>query len=172
MSSLISALGLRAASPGLNNIPNYTPAYLCFHFAWAYCALASRTMKQYYGLDHNVSPRYDLIKYGDEAVASSKITQRQLEMMRRTESASANSVENFTLFVAATGFATFSGVDRHLINRAGLVYTLARIVYGTVYVLVDHPLWSQIRGITWWIGNGSCLYLLWKASKVLNRGCN
>ena len=89
-------------------------------------------------------------------------------MLRRNESAHANSVENYALFAVAMAFATFSGVERHLVNRAGLLYTTARIAYGAVYIFIDHDLWSQIRGITWWTGNLSCLWLLYRAGAKLN----
>jgi uncharacterized MAPEG superfamily protein len=169
MASLGTTLGLRAASSA-SNMPNHAPTFLCFHFIFAYGVLSSRTLKQWYGIDHNESPRYDLAKYGDAAVKSGKITQKQLDMLRRNESAHANAVENYAFFVGAISFATFAGVEREYVNRAGLLYTVARVAYGFVYILIDHPLWSQIRGITWWIGNCSCLYLLWKASAKLNQG--
>jgi len=138
-----------------------------FHFIWAYGVLSSRTLKQIYGIDHNESPRRDLAKYGDAAVKSGKITQKQLDMLYRTEAASANSIENYTLFVASVGFATLAGVNPLWVNRAATVYTVARIAYGVVYVVIDHPRWSQIRGVTWWIGNVSCFYLLWNAWEKL-----
>jgi uncharacterized MAPEG superfamily protein len=167
MAPLGIALGLRATSSG-TLIPNYAPAFLSFHFLWAYGILSSRTLKQWYGIDHNESPRYDLDKYGNDAVRSGKITQKQLDMLRRNESAHANAVENYAFFAAAIGFASLAGVDRRLINRAGLTYTLARVAYGFVYILIEDRLWSQLRGITWWIGNSSCLYLLWQAGSKLN----
>lgn len=167
MAPLSVALGLRAAPP-TTQIPNYAPALLSFHFIWAYGVLSSRTLKQWYGIDHNESPRHDLDKYGAAAVKSGKITQKQLDMLRRNESAHANAVENYAFFVGATGFASLAGVDRTLINRAGVVYTVARVAYGFVYILIEDRSWSQLRGITWWIGNGSCLYLLWQAGKKLN----
>jgi uncharacterized MAPEG superfamily protein len=168
MSSLGVALGLQSATHNNVSIPNYAPALLGFHFIFAYGLLSSRTLKQWYGLDHNESPRYDLAKYGDAAVAAGRITQRQLDMLRRNEAAHANAVENYALLVGAVGMATFAGVDRTLINRAGLTYTVARVAYGVVYILIDHPRWSQVRGVTWWIGNASCLYLLYKAAGKLN----
>ncbi|KAF2129433.1 hypothetical protein P153DRAFT_316372 [Dothidotthia symphoricarpi CBS 119687] len=167
MAPLGIALGLRAA-PSATNIPNYAPAFLSFHFIWAYGVLSSRTLKQWYGIDHNESPRYDLDKYGNDAVKSGQITQKQLDMLRRNESAHANAVENYAFFVGAIGFASLAGVDRRLINRAGLTYTLARVAYGFVYILIEDRRWSQLRGITWWIGNCSCLYLLWEAGSKLN----
>ncbi|KAI0814104.1 hypothetical protein GGR55DRAFT_495871 [Xylaria sp. FL0064] len=167
MASFATALGLRTAGAGLSST-NWAPALLSWQFIFAYGLMSSRTLKQWYGIDHNSSPREDLAKYGDAAVRSGKITQRQLGMLKRNESAHANSVENYTLFVAAMGFATFAGVESHLINRAGLLYVIARIAYGAVYVLVDHDLWSQVRGITWWTGNLSCLWLLYRAGAKLN----
>ncbi|KAH7382656.1 hypothetical protein DE146DRAFT_669400, partial [Phaeosphaeria sp. MPI-PUGE-AT-0046c] len=169
MAPLSVALGLRATS-STTLIPNYAPALLSFHFIWAYGVLSSRTLKQWYGIDHNESPRYDLDKYGAQAVTSGKITQKQLNMLRRNESAHANAVENYAFFVGAIGFASLAGVDRRLINRAGVMYTIARVAYGFVYILIEDRLWSQLRGITWWVGNGSCLYLLWQAGKKLNEG--
>ncbi|KAI0172928.1 hypothetical protein GGR52DRAFT_428549 [Hypoxylon sp. FL1284] len=169
MAPLASALGLRAASSSSPAaVPNNAPAFLCFHFVFAYGVLSSRTLKQWYGIDHNASPREDLARYGDAAVRSGRITQRQLDMLRRNEAAHANAVENYALLVAALGFATFAGVEPRHVNRAGLVYTAARVAYGLVYVLVDHPLWSQVRGVTWWTGNISCLWLLWRAWGKLN----
>lgn len=169
MASLVNNLGLRAASSSSTfTTTNYGPAFLAFHFIFAYGVLSSRTLKQWYGIDHNASPREDLAKYGDAAVKSGKITQKQLNMLRRNESAHANAVENYAFFVGAMAFATFAGVDRGHVNRAGLTYTIARVAYSFVYILIDHDLWSQIRGMLWWVGNLSCLYLLRKSWEKLN----
>ncbi|OCL11767.1 hypothetical protein AOQ84DRAFT_430215 [Glonium stellatum] len=159
----------RSLSPSsLAPIPNYGPRFLIFNFFFAYGILSSRTLKQYYGIDHNVSPREDLAKYGESAVREGKITRKQLEMLKRNESAHANAVENFTLLVAGVLFASQAGVARENINAAALTYTVARICYGVIYILVDDPAWSQLRGLTWWTGNLSCFYLLWKAGSALN----
>lgn len=170
MASFATNLGLRlpAALPAIMTT-NYGPAFLAFHFIFAYGVLSSRTLKQWYGIDHNASPREDLAKHGIAAVESGKITQAQLDMLRRNEAAHANAVENYSLFVGAITLATCAGVERVHINRAGLVYTLARIAYGIVYILIDHDLWSQIRGVLWWIGNLSCLYLLRRSWMRLNK---
>lgn len=168
MASLATTLGLRAPSLPHSTTPNYAPAFVSFHFIFAYVVLAPRHLKQIYGIDHNVSPREDLAKYGDAAVKSGKITQRQLEMMRRNESTHANAVENYILFVGAMCFATFAGVEPELVNRAGLVYTVARVAYACIYILVDRPFWSLSRGVAWWVGNISCLWLLRRAGSKLN----
>lgn len=166
MSSLLAILGLRGAS-STATLPNYGPAFVGFHFLYAYGVLSSRTLKQWYGIDHNVSPREDLAKYGEAAVREGKLTRRQLDMLKRNEWAHANSVENFSLLVASLLFASHAGVSVGTINAAGFSYTVARIFYSVVYILVDHPKWSQLRGLCWWWGNVSCLVLLWKAGRLL-----
>jgi uncharacterized MAPEG superfamily protein len=170
MAFLAATLGLHQLSLPNFTTSSYAPAFLSFHFIFAYCVLAPRHLKQIHGIDHNVSPREDLSKYGEAAVKSGKITQKQLEMMRRNESAQANSIENYVFFVGAMGFATFSGVEHELVNRAGLVYTAARIAYGLIYILVDQPFWSLLRSVAWWVGNISCLWLLRRAGGKLNLG--
>ncbi|MCJ1416030.1 hypothetical protein MMC32_002365 [Xylographa parallela] len=168
MASLATLLGLH--TPSLPNLttPNYAPAYIGLHFVLAYLVLAPRHLKQIYGIDHNVSPREDLAKYGDAAVEAGKITATQLAMMRRNESAQANAIENYTLFVAAMAFATVAGVEGELVNRAGLLYTLARVGYGVAYVFADQLEWSVLRSGAWWVGNGSCLWMLYRAAGRLN----
>jgi uncharacterized MAPEG superfamily protein len=172
MSSFFSAIGLRGAgsfeSPSSASIPNYGPAFIMFHFLFAYGILSSRTLKQYYGIDHNESPREDLAKYGDAAVEDGKITQNQLDMLKRNGAAHANSVENFPLLIAGVLFSSYAGIPRQTINTAALTYTIVRVCYGAIYILIDHPKWSQLRGITWWTGNVSCLFLLWRARSALN----
>lgn len=129
--------------------------------------VTSRHLKQLWGIDHQSAPRDDIAKYGEAAVRAGKITQGQLNMIKRNEAAYANSVENYTLLVGAVGLATAAGVSPEAINRAGLVYSLARVAYGIFYVLVEDDTWALGRTVFWWTGNGSCLYLLWKAGKVL-----
>jgi uncharacterized MAPEG superfamily protein len=172
MVSIATAIGLRTAgaswSPPSASIPNYGPACIIFHFIFAYGVLSSRTLKQYYGIDHNESPREDLAKYGVTAVQEGKLTQKQLDMLKRNESAHANAVENFSLLIASITFASLAGVQRQTINAAALTYTVARVAYGGVYIFISNRKWSQLRGLTWWTGNLSCLYLLWRAGKELS----
>jgi uncharacterized MAPEG superfamily protein len=168
-SSILHAIGLRAAgSLDPASIPNYGPSFLIFNFLFAYGVLAPRTLKQYFGIDHNVSPREDLAKYGEAAVRDGKMTRKQLDMLKRNESAHANAVENFPLLVAGLLFASYAGVPRQTINATALTYTVARICYGAIYILIDRLGWSLLRSLTWWTGNLSCLYLLWKAGSALN----
>jgi uncharacterized MAPEG superfamily protein len=167
MSSFLTNVGLRAARHVDSAIPNYGPVFLGFHFLWAYGVLSSRTLKQWYGIDHNESPRDDLAKHGEAAVREGKLTRKQLDQLKRIESAHANSVENYALLVGSVLFASHAGVPTQTINAAGLSYTLARICYAVIYILVDHPKWSQLRGMTWWWGNLSCFALLYHAGKSL-----
>lgn len=167
MTSILKNLGLGAADPANYAIPNYGPYFLAFHFLYAYGILSSRTLKQWYGIDHQVSPREDLVKYGEAAVRDGKLSRRQLDMLKRNEAAHANSVENFTLLVASILFASYAGVPAQTINAAGVSYTVARLCYAAVYIMVDHPKWSAVRGVVWWWGNVSCLMLLWKAGELL-----
>jgi uncharacterized MAPEG superfamily protein len=164
MASLLTTLGLRAS---INPNQNHGPIFLTFNFIFAYGLLSSRTLKQWYGLDHQVSPREDLTKYGEIAVREGKITRRQLDMLKRNESAHANAVENFPLLVAGVLFASMADVPGQTVNAAALSYTIARVVYGAIYILVDHPTWSWIRALAWWWGNSSCFFLLWKAGELL-----
>ncbi|KAK3115625.1 hypothetical protein LTR53_004832 [Teratosphaeriaceae sp. CCFEE 6253] len=167
MASLLTALGLRASNP-LTPAASITATYLITNYVFAYLVLASRTPKQHYGLDHNVSPREDLGKYGDAAVRSGKMTQKQLDQLRRLEGANANSIENYILFVAAMLFAQISGMASTQINATGLCYTVARFIYAGVYVFVDTPKLSQARGIMYWTGNFALFRLIWISGNALN----
>ena len=100
MSSIATFLGLRGPSPGIPP-PSHSAAFLIWQYLFAYGVLSSRTLKQIYGIDNNVSPREDLGKYGAAAVQSGKITQKQLDMLKRNESAHANTVEHYTLFATS-----------------------------------------------------------------------
>lgn len=165
MTSLLQNLGLGTTTT--LPVPNYGPFFLGFHFIFAYVGISSRSLKRWYGIDHQTSPREDVAKYGEAAVRDGKITRRQLDMLKRNEAAHANSVENFTLLAASVLFASVAGVPAQTINLAGLSYTLARFVYGAVYILSDRPAWGAVRGLVWWWGNFSCFRLLWAAGKLL-----
>ncbi|KAL2419312.1 hypothetical protein ABEF95_010147 [Exophiala dermatitidis] len=140
-------------------------AFLAWNWIYAYCVLSSRTLKQIRGIDHNGNPRQDLNKYADAAVREGKLTRAQLEQIQRLEAASANSIEGYTFFVASVLFALIAGVPRSTLNAACTTYTIARLVYGAVYVFIPDDLYSQLRGLAWWTGNVSCFYLLWKGAR-------
>ncbi|KAI1125806.1 hypothetical protein F5Y10DRAFT_294304 [Nemania abortiva] len=159
MPVLSSGLGLRAASSG-GLTPNYAPAYVGFHFFWAYCALAPCHFKQLWGINHQSLPREDVAKYGEDAVKSNRITPGRLNMLKRNEAEHANSIENYTLLEGSMGFATMAGVNPQIINRAGLIYAVAPVGCGIYYLLVEDDTVALFRTVFWWVGNGSCLWLL------------
>ncbi|KAF2720794.1 hypothetical protein K431DRAFT_346895 [Polychaeton citri CBS 116435] len=163
-SSIAATLGLAAASP------SYGAHYLIFHFLFAYAVLSSRIMKGRLRIDHQVSPREDVAKYGQAAVAKGRITQRQLDMVKRLESCHANSMEHFSLFAAAIVFAHVAGVPNEVVNSTGLAYTVVRAAYAANYVLAETYKWARLRGLLWWASNFICLRLMWKAGKAYNGG--
>lgn len=98
-SSPVAFLGLRAA--GGQQPANWAPAFILLNWFYAYCNLSPRFAKMSVGLDHNLSPREDIAKYGEAAVQGGKLSRQRLEQIKRMQSAHENSVEGFTLFVAA-----------------------------------------------------------------------
>jgi len=165
MSSLTKFVGLQVSSGAANLAPYHT----MFHFLFAYAFLSTRGLKNYLKIDHNVSPREDTSKYGERAVAEGKITQRQLNLLKRNEGAHANSMEHFPMFVASTLFATVAGVSNAQINGACAIYTAARIVFAISYLVIEKAEYSYIRSLAWWAGNFACLNLLWAAGKALDK---
>jgi uncharacterized MAPEG superfamily protein len=79
----------------------------------AYCFMSIRGEKLYYGLDHNVSPREDLYKYGERAVQAGKLSRRTLEKLKRKEAAHANAQEGYPLFVAASKYLASCSMPPH-----------------------------------------------------------
>ena len=101
-SSILSVLGLRA-TPGVQT-PNHVTSFIIANWFFAYGVLSTRVQKNLYKIDNNVAPREDLAKYGEAAVKEGKIDRRALNALKRMEAASANSIEGFTFFVAASMF--------------------------------------------------------------------
>ncbi|KAK0516383.1 hypothetical protein JMJ35_000986 [Cladonia borealis] len=115
--------------------------------------MAPRFAKMAVGLDHNLSPREDLSKYGEAAVQAGKLSRRRLEQIKRMQSAHENSVEGFTLFVACVLFATCSSVPNTTINAVCVWYTLSRLIYGAAYILIESERLSLIPTLFWWSCN-------------------
>lgn len=108
----LGPLGLFSANPTQRFAA--PAAFLGWGWLYAYCVLASRTWKQWYGIDHNGSPRQDLSKYADVAVREGKMTRKQVEQIRRVEAASANATEGFTFFAASGTFCVCGTFDYSL----------------------------------------------------------
>jgi uncharacterized MAPEG superfamily protein len=150
--------------------PYYSVELLLFNFVASYVLSSPRIAMGRHGLDHNVAPREDLARYGTQALSSGKITTSQLDAIKRSGAAQANAIENFSLFVAGMTMSTLGGVDSGVVNVCGLSYTLARIAYTFAYVRATTETASYVRSVLWWVGNGSCFYLLWSARGLINAG--
>ncbi|KAK5458090.1 hypothetical protein LTS15_004169 [Exophiala xenobiotica] len=140
-------------------------AFLAWNWCFAYVVLSSRPWKQACGIDHNGNPRQDVAKYADTAIREGKMTRAQLERIQRFEAAGANSTDGFAFFASSVLFALIADVPRPALMGACTTYTIARLLYGAVYVFIPHDSYSQLRGISWWVSNGACLYLLWKGGR-------
>lgn len=167
--------------------PNYAPAFTLANWLYAYCTLSPRFAKMAVGLDHNLSPREDLDRYGDAAVQAGKLSRRRLGRIRRMQSAHENSVEGFTLFVAfgtsfcgSSGsemfgsltwssvlFATYASISSTTINTLCAWYTLSRLFYGAAYILIESERLSLLRTLIWWSCNASCITGIVLAARAL-----
>ncbi|RMZ76003.1 hypothetical protein DV738_g5196, partial [Chaetothyriales sp. CBS 135597] len=128
VTALILGTAVVAAYPAAT-ADNHAHAYIRINFFLAYSVFFLRLLKCWFGIDHNESPRYDLVKHGPAAVKSGGMTQKQWEVVQRNEPARANTVENYAFFVGAMAFATIAGVDNQDVNKAGMAYTVSRVVY-------------------------------------------
>jgi uncharacterized MAPEG superfamily protein len=79
-------------------------------------------------------------------------------------------MEHFPVFVGSALFAVVAKVPNETVNRACLVYSVARIVYAVAYLTVEKVQFSYIRSLAWWTSNFSCVYLLWRSGQALNAG--
>lgn len=172
MTSLASALGLSANSKHIHDlaIGNYAAHHALFNFVLAYVVLSSRLLKQRYGIDHNVNPREDVVRYGERAVQEGKMTREQLNLVKRTESAHANSMEHYTVFIGSILFATVAKVPNGTINRVCTIYSASRVVYALAYLYIVRVKWTYVRSLAWWVSNVACMYLLWQSGKRLSVG--
>ncbi|KAK5264152.1 hypothetical protein LTR99_002816 [Exophiala xenobiotica] len=168
MTSLATMLGLKSNGPLAAAPPNNAPYHAIFNFLFAYVFLSSRFLKNSYGLDHNVNPREDVLRFGERAVQEGKITRSQLNLLKRNEAAHANAMEHFPMFIGSALFATVAKVPNETINKACLVYSASRLVYAVAYLTVDKAKLSYIRSLAWWASNFTCLYLLWQSGKTMN----
>lgn len=164
MSSLASNLGLKPGSEP----QDLTAWYIIINFLWAYAFSSARGLKLLYGMDNQVSPRTDLDKRGPRAVLEGKITQAQLDMLKRNEAAHANSVEHFPLFATALILAKLAGLPNADINVTGFAYTIVRLAYWGNYVFSTTMGWAAPRALLWWGSNIVCFRLIWRAGNLFN----
>ncbi|EXJ81975.1 hypothetical protein A1O1_08042 [Capronia coronata CBS 617.96] len=166
MSTIATLLGLRSST--MTPVPCLAPYHAIFNFMFAYVFLSSRMLKSSYGIDHNVNPREDVARFGERAVQEGKITRKQLNLLKRNEAAHANAMEHFPVFIGSILFAVVAKVPNDTINRACMIYSVARLVYAIAYLAVDKVQLSYIRSLAWWASNLSCVYLFWQSGRALN----
>ncbi|KAK2590079.1 hypothetical protein QQS21_012240 [Conoideocrella luteorostrata] len=164
MSSLASILGFKSGSETRDMIAEY----IIINALWAYNLSSARALKVFYKLDNNVSPRADLEKFGPRAVLEGKVTQAQLDMLKRNEAAHANSMEHFPVFATALVLAKVARLPAADINFAAFAYTVLRIAYFGNYVFSTTFSWAALRPFLWMGSNIVCLRLIWHAGKVYN----
>lgn len=164
MSSLLSFLGINAAAGAAT--PDHTAAYLIANILWSHTLSSSRAMKWLLRIDNHVSPREDSSKFGPRAVADGKITQRQLDMLKRNEAAHANSMEHYAVFATAMILAKIAGLPASQINYTGFLYTALRLLFFANYVFSSTLTGAALRPLFWWGSNIVCLRLIWAAGKT------
>ncbi|KAG0647810.1 hypothetical protein D0Z07_5747, partial [Hyphodiscus hymeniophilus] len=166
-SSFLANFGLRAYPSTLYLPPNYAAAFLIGNFVSAYLILAPRTAKQYYGFDHQSSPREDVAKYGPKMVSDGKISQSTLDMIKRWGFAHNNAIESYPFFTSAVLLALHAHIKTGTLNGLMALYTVARLAYAVAYVSIESDTISQLRGLLWWVGNFSCLTMMYLAGKKM-----
>ncbi|KAM3524517.1 hypothetical protein MY4038_007724 [Beauveria bassiana] len=167
MPSLSSLFGLSATAGGGD--PQFMIAeYLIANILISHTLSSTRGLKWLWRIDNHVSPRTDLEKSGPRAVLEGRLQQSQLDMLRRNESAHANSMEHFPVFATALILAKMAGVSAADINYAGLTYTLARLAFVGNYILSSTLIGAALRPVFWWTAHVACLKLIWRAGKIFN----
>ncbi|KAL1303827.1 hypothetical protein AAFC00_000286 [Neodothiora populina] len=173
MPDFLTNLGLRTASAFQHaQIPNYAGHFLIANFLFAHIFSSSRMQRKLLGIDNNITPRRDLGERAERAVRDGKITQVQLDRLRRIEAAHQNNIENYPNIVAALCLAVAAGLDNQTVNKYGLIYTLGRIAYTFVYATNTTAGASAVRSVLFWVGNVTCIRLLWFAGKAINSRLN
>ncbi|GAM89485.1 hypothetical protein ANO11243_075240 [Dothideomycetidae sp. 11243] len=164
-SAILAHLGLGSST---SPVPYHTTTFLVINFFCAYVLSSPRIAKARYGLDHNSAPRADLDKYGAAAVRAGKLTEAEVDRIKRAEAAHANAVEHYPVFVAGMLAATLAGVRPGTVNACGTLYTLARSAYIVAYVRTTTEKLSYIRSALWWVGNVAVFWLVWSTGKVVD----
>ena len=150
-------------------LPNYGPHFLLANFLLSYICTSTRIQKLGLRIDNNMNPRYDLASpRAEKLVSTGRITQEQLDQMRRVQSAHSNSMEHYTVFVAAVLSAIVAKLDNGMVNKYAVLYTIARAAYFWVYRQNTTRSTAGVRSVFWWVSNILCIRLFWFAGKALN----
>ncbi|KAH6670801.1 hypothetical protein B0J14DRAFT_597084 [Halenospora varia] len=166
--SILTTLGLRAASSTTPPPGSLAASLLLTNWFIAYIVLSTRFIKHKYRLDHNVCPREDTAKYGPEMVKQGKITQSQLDMVKRWEACHLNSMENFAALGISSLLALHAGAPNATINGLMAGYTASRVAYAFSYILITTQGASFLRSFLFWVGNGCNIALMVAAGRVLS----
>lgn len=168
MPSFLVNLGL-TTNDTMAPLPNYGPHFLLANFLLSYICTSTRIQKLGLRIDNNMNPRYDLVSpRAEKLVSTGRITQEQLDQMRRVQSAHSNSMEHYTVFVAAVLSAIVAKLDNGMVNRYAVLYTIARAAYFWVYRQNTTRSAAGVRSVLWWVSNILCIRLFWFAGKALN----
>ncbi|THY17099.1 hypothetical protein D6D01_07563 [Aureobasidium pullulans] len=159
--SFLTNLGLTANNT-LAPLPNYGPYFLLGNFLFSYVVTTTRFQKTSYGCDNNINP-------ATTSNLPGKLTTEQLEQLRRIQSAHSNSMEHYTVFVAAILSAMIAKLDGGVVNRYATIYTLVRAAYFWVYRQNTTRQAAGLRSVLWWASNIVCIRLFWFAGKALNK---
>ncbi|KAE9373041.1 hypothetical protein N431DRAFT_544211 [Stipitochalara longipes BDJ] len=165
--SILTTLGLRAPPSGESQSPNLAATFLISNFIFAYALLSTRGIKRLYRFDHNTSPREDVPKYGEAMVKEGKLDRKTLERVKRWESAHANAVEGYSLFVGGVLLALHAGVPIQKLNGLMALYSSARVAYAASYIFIEDERASFLRSVLWWTGNASCISMMVMAGKKM-----
>lgn len=165
MPSLSALFGLSAAT----GEPKLMLAeYLIANILVSHTLSSTRGLKWLWRIDNHVSPRTDLERSGPRAVLEGRLKQEQLDMLRRNESAHANSMEHFPVFATALILAKIAGLPAADINFVGFWYTVSRVGFVSNYVLSSTLLGASLRPVLWWTAHVLCLKLIWRAASTFN----
>ncbi|PYH45336.1 uncharacterized protein BP01DRAFT_296732, partial [Aspergillus saccharolyticus JOP 1030-1] len=163
--SLLTTLGLRTtpSSP----TPNRIAIVILINWFLAHGVLNTRTARQQLRLDSSGVAWYDLLQHGEAAVRSGKMTRRQLERLKRRETAYTNVIEGFPLFLAGALLALFVQVPPEIINSFGIWFSILRVTYAAAYVLIESEGLRFVPSLLWWCGDTACFAALMIAGKRL-----
>ncbi|KAK2761778.1 hypothetical protein FQN54_001606 [Arachnomyces sp. PD_36] len=102
-------LGLRADPTSVVQAPNYAATIIITNYILTNLVFNSSYAKRRAKIFNPVSPRASVDEFGETAVKEGKISKKQLDMIKRTEAAHHNGIENFPFFM---GTGTLSSPSR------------------------------------------------------------
>ena len=100
-------------------------------------------------------------------VSGGKVSREELNMIKRSESAHANAVGGYTLFVAGVLLALHAGVPTLRLSGLMAAYTLLRLLYMMTYIYIEKDIPSFLRTGCWYAGNICCFSMMVLAGKRL-----